>query len=325
MDEAEEKVLSKSELALRLGVARSTLYYKPKRPKLDEQLRLQIEAVMVKNHGYGHRRVADALRINRKRARRVMKKFGLKPSRRAATPRKSADQGSGPASFPDILSLLSPIAPGIVWVADFTFISFRGSFVYLATVLDRFTGEVLGLNIRTDHSQELVIGALLDALSHSGSAPEYFHSDQGSEYRAERSLELLAEAGINVSMSPKASPWRNGAQESFFGRFKVEFGDPDRFASLPELVEAIYGQIAYYNNERIHTRLRTSPRKFRARWESEQQEILEKLQSAQNLPRPTSAEPPSQVAHTCPQSRRGATSRPVDSYGQLAPAPEPDG
>ena len=325
MDEAEEKVLSKSELALRLGVARSTLYYKPKRPKLDEQLRLQIEAVMVKNHGYGHRRVADALRINRKRARRVMKKFGLKPSRRASTPRKPEDQGLEPASFPDILSLFSPIAPGIVWTADFTFISFHGSFVYLATVLDRFTGEALGVNIRTDHSQELVIGALLDALSKCGSAPEYFHSDQGSEYRAEQSLVLLAEAGINVSMSPKASPWRNGAQESFFGRFKVEFGDPNRFASLPELIEAIYGQIAYYNNERIHTRLRTSPRQFSERWESEQQQIREKLQSAQNLPRPTTTKPPPQVAHTCPQSRRGTKGRPVDSYGQLAPTPGPEG
>lgn len=325
MDEAEEKALSKSELARRLGVARSTLYYKPKRPQLDEQLRLEIEAVMVKNHGYGHRRVADALHINRKRARRVMKKFGLKPSRRASTPRKPQDHGLEPASFPDILSLLSPIAPGIVWVADFTFISFHGSFVYLATVLDRFTGEVLGVNIRTDHSQELVIGALLDALSRSGSVPQYFHSDQGSEYRAEQSLAMLAEAGINVSMSPKASPWRNGAQESFFGRFKVEFGDPNRFASLPELVEAIYAQIAYYNNERIHTRLRTSPRKFRARWESEQQVIREKLQSAQKLPRPTAANPRPQVAHTCPQSRRQTKGRPVDSYGQLAPAPLPDG
>ncbi|MFN8393024.1 MAG: IS3 family transposase [Bdellovibrionota bacterium] len=325
MDEAEEQGVSKSELALRLGIARSTLYYKPKRPELDEQLRLRIEAVMVDNPGYGHRRVADALLINRKRARRVMKKFGLKPARRASTPRKPEDRGLEPCSFPDILSLFSPIAPGVVWIADFTYINFHGSFVYLATVLDRFTAEVLGVNIRTDHSQELVIGAFLDAISRCRGVPEYLHSDQGSEYRAEQALALLAEEGINVSMSPKASPWRNGAQESFFGRFKVEFGDPNRFTSLPELVEAIYSHVAYYNNERIHTRLRTAPRKFTARWEAEQAKIREKVQSAQKLPRPASAVPPPQVAHTCPQSRRAARGRPVDSYGQLAPAPIPDG
>jgi len=325
MDEGEEKVLNKSELALRLGVARSTLYYKPKRSNLDEQLRVQIEEVMANNVGYGHRRVADALLINRKRARRVMKKFGLKPARRAATPKKPEDRGLEPVSFPDVLSLFSPIAPGVVWIADFTFISFHGSFVYFATVLDRFTAEVLGVSIRTDHSQELVNGALHDALSRYNSAPQYFHSDQGSEYRAKESLKLLVEAGINVSMSPKSSPWRNGAQESFFGRFKVEFGDPERFGSLPELIEAIYGHIAYYNNERIHTRLRTSPRKFKARWESEQQEIRGKAQSAQNLDLPAPAIPPPQVAHTCPQSRLGAKGRPVDSHGQLAPSPRPDG
>ena len=52
-------------------------------------------------------------------------------------------------------------------------------------------------------------------------------------------------------MSPKSSPWWNGSQESFFGPFKVEFGDVDRFENLPNLVEALYRQLHYHWNLRI--------------------------------------------------------------------------
>jgi len=84
--------------------------------------------------------------------------------------------------------------------------------------------------------------------------PQYFHSDQGSEYRC--IAPLLSQNNILVSMSPKASPFYNGSQESFFGRFKIEFGDPDRFDTSEELIEAIYLYLHYYNNLRIHSRIK---------------------------------------------------------------------
>jgi len=47
--------------------------------------------------------------------------------------------------------------------------------------------------------------------------------------------------GVRIfSVSDKGSPWQNGSQESFFGWFKVEMGDLNRFETLGELVEAIY-------------------------------------------------------------------------------------
>lgn len=233
----------------------------------DEALRQAIEAVMIKNPGYGHRRVADALKINRKRARRVMKLYNLKPARRCRTPPpKPADGGKPAVNVPDITKVLSPIVPGFLWISDFTFISFKGIFVFLATILDRFTAEVLGAAVMTRHTAELPLAALRAALEKVGHAPVWFHSDQGSEYDSDLFRAELAKHGVEVSVSPKASPWRNGAQESFFGRFKVEFGDPDRFDTLPELIEAIHLQVAYYNNERIHTRFRMPPARFKTKW-----------------------------------------------------------
>ena len=64
-------------------------------------------------------------------------------------------------------------------------------------------------------------------------------------------------------MSEKASPWQNGHKESFYGKFKLELEDIDRYESISELIEAIHLQIYYYNNERIHTALKMSPLQFK--------------------------------------------------------------
>ena len=63
-------------------------------------------------------------------------------------------------------------------------------------------------------------------------------------------------------MSAKGSPWQNGYQESFYGKFKIDLGDPNRFDSLGELVFEIYRTIYVYNTTRIHTALKMSPREF---------------------------------------------------------------
>ena len=66
--------LTKKELAARLGISRSSLYYQRKRPKIDEEVKRQIEAVLADNPSYGHKRIALALKLNKKRILRVMKK-----------------------------------------------------------------------------------------------------------------------------------------------------------------------------------------------------------------------------------------------------------
>lgn len=60
-------------------------------------------------------------------------------------------------------------------------------------------------------------------------------------------------------MSNKSSPWQNGAQESFYGKFKLELGHPKCYETIGELIEAIAGQIYYYNNKRIHAAIKCPP------------------------------------------------------------------
>ena len=259
----EREKLSKRELAKKLGVSRSSLYYQKKRPTLDREIKTQIESVMADNPSYGHKRIAMELKLNKKRILRVMKVFGLKPARRRATyPQKPEDQFKPPAKFKNLIENITALYPNHIWAADFTYIKYNGIFIYLATIIDLFTREIVGFNVSRFRNKYLVIGALNCALKYNP-PPEYSHSDQGSEYEANEHVELAKQNKIIISMSRKSSPWENSFQESFYSNFKLDLGRTNRFDTLPELIEAIYQGIYYYNHKRIHTELKMPPKKFK--------------------------------------------------------------
>ena len=160
-----KQAISKLELAKSLGLSVSSLYYIPKRPAIDEEVKRQIESVMADHPAYGHKRIALALKFNKKRILRVMKKFNLKPYRRKAKKWiKKADLGKPPTKYKNLIEGLKIDHPGQVWVTDFTYIKFQGKFIYLATVIDLFTREVVGFNLSRFHNRFLVMGAVLNAL-----------------------------------------------------------------------------------------------------------------------------------------------------------------
>jgi len=255
--------LNKTEFAKELGISRASLYYQPKRAGIDEEVKKQIESVMGDHPDYGHKRIAIDLKLNKKRILRVMKKFKIKPYRRKAKPPFKPKDNSKPATkYLNLIEDLEIDRPGLVWVTDFTYIKFHGQFIYLATVIDLFTREVVGINISRYHNRFLVMGAVLNALENN-LPPKYIHSDQGSEYDSEDYTNLIEGLNIQISMSRKGSPWENGYQESFFGRFKTGAGDLNRFDTTGELVEYIYKMLHYYNYERIHSALKMPPVKYR--------------------------------------------------------------
>lgn len=255
--------INKTRLAKDLGVSRASLYYKRLREETDLELKRQIEAVMVDHKDYGHKRIALDLKMGHNRIRRVMKKYNLKPYRRRHKGWfKKKDIGKPPTGIPNLVQPLLEqkllVRPNLVWCTDFTYLKFQGKFIYLATIIDLFTREIVGVNISRFHNRFLVIGALEDAVIHYGIV-EIVHSDQGSEYDSEEFIAFVKIIGAKISMSEKASPWQNGHQESFFSHFKLEAGDLNRFKTIGELIEYIYQQVYYYNNKRIHSVLKMTP------------------------------------------------------------------
>ena len=251
--------VSKTRAAQLLGISRSSLYYRSKQFIKDWQLKIRMEEALRHFPSYGHKRLGPYLKIGKNRARRVMKKFGLKPYRRRGRKfKKRKDNGQ---VYPNLLMAVIPNGPQQVWVSDFTHLVYGKTILYLATVMDIWTREVVGFSLSTSHSVWLIIEAFLSALNFRG-PPEMIHSDQGSEYKSRVYTGLVEEVGVKISMSHKASPWENGYQESFYSQFKVDLGDPNRFEEMGKLVAEIYHTIYSYNHTRIHTALKMSPKEY---------------------------------------------------------------
>ena len=188
---------NKAELARSLGIARSSLYYHRKKPQEDERIKEQIRAVMKEHEYYGHKRIALELGYNKKRIRRIMKKYGLKPKRRKSKkPDKAGDRGKTASITANRAKTLCPIQPDVLWVGDFTYLRWHGKFMYVATVLDVYTREIVGWHIGMKHTASLVIEAFLDAVSRGEKSPQIFHSDQGSEYVSGAYEQLLKSLNI---------------------------------------------------------------------------------------------------------------------------------
>ena len=245
--------------AKELGVSRGSLYYKPKQPNKDWKLKCQIEEVLRDHPSYGSRRLAWHLKLNRKQVKRVMNIFGTKAYRRRGKKWKKTKKIK--VVYPNLLFTNYPLYENHIWVADFTHFSFQGKTVYIATVLDLFTRKVIGFSVYTTHAVILPLSALMNAL-HTNSRPLIFHSDNGSEYNSKVFIDALETVGCLISRSAPGCPWENGYQESFYDKFKVDLGDPERFKILGELVYEIYRTIWTYNNTRIHSALKMSPVQF---------------------------------------------------------------
>jgi putative transposase len=264
-----------------LGISRGMLYYKHKRDLSDEILKEKVIEVMKHHKSYGHRSIALELKLNKKSILRIMQKYHLKPQkRRSKKPVKKDDIGKPLSTYKNEIELFCPIKPNIVWVSDFTYISFQGRFIYLATVMDLFTREIIGWSISKYHTKELIMDAFKDAVSNIKAIPIYFHSDQGSEYDSYDFTNILESEHIIISMSRKSSPWENGFQESFYSKFKLELENANQYQDLGELIEAIHHIIYYLNHDKIHLKLKMSPVKFRLYQEQKQREYLFKEMGA---------------------------------------------
>jgi putative transposase len=250
----------------------------------DEKQKLQ--NIHTEHPWYGHRRIGWSLGWSMKKTRRLMKKFGIfalvKKWRKFI---KSGDQKQedmhgkyiGWIKIMNHLKSLCPIHPHIVWRSDFTHIIYKWVHLYLATILDDFTKEIVGYALSYSHAKELILSAIEDAIVKTGwIIPEYFHSDQGSEYTSESVMTFLQMNHILISMSTKWSPWQNGAQESYYGKFKLELWDTKQYETREHLILAIHRQISYYNQKRLHTTIRDTPRGFRKKHEEKVRILLSK-------------------------------------------------
>ena len=246
----------KTVCAAALDINRKNIYRQRILPGKDEALKHEIEAVHWQHPAYGHRRIALHLGINHKRAQRVMAHYHLRPPRRRIKHYTTVSTTQHP--YQNLIADLSIDQPHQVWVSDLSRLVYQGTLWYLATIEDVATRQIVAQQVGKHHDRHLVLATLNQALA-TGHQPSIFHSDQGNEFMARACTDFLEHLGILISVSDVASPWQNAFCESFFGRFKDEFGDVNRFDCAGQLIEAIHQHIYYYNHHRIHTVLKMPP------------------------------------------------------------------
>ena len=139
----------------RIGIARTHQYYIHKQPQKDWHTKQMIESVLREHPAYGHKRIALHLKINKKRVLRVMKLFGIKPYRR--TSKKVFVYKTKTSLFPNLLMFESPQEQGDIYASDFTYLKFQGYWVYVATIIDLYTREIVGISVMTTHNAQLTM------------------------------------------------------------------------------------------------------------------------------------------------------------------------
>ncbi|MGY6644050.1 MAG: IS3 family transposase [Salinarimonas sp.] len=210
---------------------------------------------------YGTRRVwhdvlAEGLSCGLHRVERLMRENGLRArSRRRGLPK---DTGERAAVSDNLLDrAFEASAPNQKWIADFTYIWTAEGWLYVAAVVDLFSRRVVGWAMKADMTAQLVTDALIMAIWRRGKPDSLLHhSDQGSQYTSEQFQRLMADHGINCSMSRSGNVWDNAAMESFFSSLKTERTARKVYRTRDDARVDVFDYIErFYNPRRRHSTL----------------------------------------------------------------------
>ena len=181
-----------------LGLARSTVYYKP-RPVSVEDLGVmrRIDELHLDYPFAGARMLRGLLRregvsIGRRRVATLMKRMGISAIYRRPNTSKSAP---GHKIYPYLLRGVKIERPDQAWTMDITYIPMRRGFVYLAAVVDVASRRVLAHRVSITMEAAFCVEALEEALARRGK-PDIFNTDQGSQFTSLDFTSVLTAAGV---------------------------------------------------------------------------------------------------------------------------------
>ena len=209
---------------------------------------------------YGSPRVFDSLRAQGHRCGRhqvagLMRQNGITPKRRRRYKKTTDSKHNYPIAPNLVERVFEAEALNRLWTSDITDIWTEEGWLYLAVVLDVCSRRIVGQGMSGRRHEELVVGALRQALAQRQVAEGLiFHSDQGSQFAGAAFRKLLDNHHVTPSMSRKGDCYDNAITESFFHTLKTEFVYLERFQTREEAKYKIFEYIEiFYNRQRIHS------------------------------------------------------------------------
>ncbi|MBM3564456.1 MAG: IS3 family transposase [Alphaproteobacteria bacterium] len=240
-----------------LGVARSTVYCKP-RPVSAEDLQLmrRLDELHLDFPFAGARMLRDLLRregvvVGRRHVTTLMKRMGIEAIYRRPNTSKAAP---GHKIYPYLLRGVKIERPDHVWAMDISYIPMRRGFIYLAAVVDVASRRVLAHRVSITMEADFCIEALQEALAKHG-RPEIFNTDQGSQFTSIDFTSVLLDAKVSISMDGKGA-WRDNVfVERLWRSVKYEEVYLRAYDSVSEARASIARYLVFYNDRRPHSSL----------------------------------------------------------------------
>lgn len=222
-----------------------------------------IELCKKNKYRCGHRKIKHLLKrdykikLNRNTVQKIMQKYNLQC--RVKPKRKWKSQGASEVIAPNILKRdFTASKPNEKWVTDITYIQYGSVTLYLSSIMDLYSNEIIAYKLYNHQQTPLVVDTLEEALIKRGH-PEgvILHSDQGSVYTSYAYQAYSKEHHLISSMSRRGNCWDNAVIESFHSNLKSEEFQYTKFNSLSNFtaVARVDDYIRHYNEERIQEKL----------------------------------------------------------------------
>ncbi len=218
-----------------------------------------------------------------------MRQQGLRGVVRGKVMRTTTSDAAAPCPLDRVHRAFRADRPNQLWVSDFTYVSTRQGFVYVAFVIDVFARRIVGWRVSTSMRADFVLDALEQALyarRRERDESLIHHSDRGSQYVSIRYSERLAEAGIEPSVGSKGDSYDNALAETINGLYKAELIHRRAPWKTPESVElATLEWVSWFNHRRLLSSIGyVPPAEVEAAYYQQQEAQQQKQQSSQAVP-----------------------------------------
>jgi putative transposase len=255
--EPNHRVLAVGRQCELVGLARSSLYYRPaSREAYNESLMRLMDRQYLRTPFYGVPRMTAYLRrlghqVNPKRVRRLMRRMGLEAI--YPKPRLSRPQ-AGHRVYPYRLRGVAVERPDQVWAADLTYVPMDRGWLYLVAILDWYSRYVVAWEVSVTLEAAFCVAALDRALA-TGRRPEIFNTDQGRQFTSEAFTGQLEAVEVTISMDGRGRALDNVFVERLWRSVKYEEVYLKAYETPGEARLGLGRYFGFYNQERPHQAL----------------------------------------------------------------------
>ncbi len=199
---------------------------------------------------------------------KLMKKAGIYAiPRRGFVPSTTDSNHDHPIAGNVLDRDFAALAPNQKWCCDITYIETGEGYLYLSLVMDLYSRKIVGWSMDETLEAAGCLNALRMAInSRKPGDGLLHHSDRGVQYSSYEYARLLADHGIQVSMSRRGNCWDNAAMESCIATIKKEKVYRENYSTRQEARQSIFKYIeCWYNRRRRHSSIGyMSPEEFEA-------------------------------------------------------------